>query len=196
VRVAVGVRDGSQGATGLTMATDAVVYVADSDSDVRCLTVEQAQRLGEVRSLSELGDDPDTGAPLPGGELTFEPRTGAGAAEEAAARIADEQGALGALAYSEFLDAGVGGLKVVSIDGGHGCIPPGSETIQDGSYPLAFPLVLYFDPRTAAGDPAAAAFLRWLGDHQQQDADAAHVQSLSESGQRKAARLLGAPAAP
>jgi hypothetical protein len=55
-------------------------------------------------------------------------------------------------------DAGKAGVRVAAIDGGNGCVEPTTETIQDGSYPLAFTNTLVFS-RSALGDEVVGALL-------------------------------------
>lgn len=204
------------------IAVDALVIAESADLGVRCLSTQQLRQLwsgdGHGAPLAELGDDPGTGEPLPEVKVSLKrPGSGAGVVERLTAetgtgdadelpgdpygdgaRVAEQLGdsdgdAIGALSYSEFLDAGVGETDLISIDPGTGCVPPGQETIQDASYPLTYPLFLFVDGEAQREKPELAAFLKWLADHQTADADAVHVQPLPEDGIRRAAALLGSP---
>jgi phosphate transport system substrate-binding protein len=60
--------------------------------------------------------------------------------------------------------ANKGGLKLVAIDNGQGCVAPGPETVADHSYqPLSRPMFLYVS-RAAAARPEAKAFARFYVD--------------------------------
>ncbi len=51
------------------------------------------------------------------------------------------------------------GVKEVEVDGGSGCVAPTTETIADGSYPIARSLYVYVNAAKAAESPAASAFV-------------------------------------
>lgn len=65
---------------------------------------------------------------------------------------------LGWVGYSFFAQAG-DTVKGIAIDGGDGCIAPTTETIADGSYPIARELFVYVNAAKAQEKPELAAFV-------------------------------------
>ncbi len=56
-------------------------------------------------------------------------------------------------------------VKELAVDGGDGCIEPSTETIADGSYPIARSLYIYVNAASAADNPAVSAYVDYyLGD--------------------------------
>jgi phosphate transport system substrate-binding protein len=80
-------------------------------------------------------------------------------------------GYLGSAHYAAFQDQ----LKLVAIDGGHGCVAPSAETTADGTYePLSRPIFIYTTTSSLGRDevrnfvrahinPASAARIREVG---------------------------------
>ena len=57
--------------------------------------------------------------------------------------VAGAEGGMGYFGFS-FLQENEDKVKGLEIDSGDGCVPPSSETVQDGTYtPLARPLFIY-----------------------------------------------------
>ncbi len=139
--------------------------------EISCLTVDQLAQLwtdDTVTNYSELGDDADTGEPLPDAEVslygpgtdsgTFDYFTDAINGEEGVSRkdyqaseddnvlvqgVAGDESGLGYFGFS-YYEQNADALNLVSVDDGNGCVAPSAETIQDGSYtPLSRPLFMY-----------------------------------------------------
>jgi phosphate transport system substrate-binding protein len=68
------------------------------------------------------------------------------------------QGALGFVGFSYAQNAG-GQVKEFQIDGGAGCVAPGADTVNDGTYPLARTLYLYVNTDKLASNPALRPFV-------------------------------------
>lgn len=151
----------------LTVANDALTVVVNRDADwVDCLTVEQLKKIWEPKSKvnnwnqvdPEFPDEPLKlfGAGTDSG--TFDYFTEAINGEEGASRtdyspteddnvtvqaVAGSQGGLGYFGFSYF-EENQDKLKALKIDSGKGCVAPGVETAQDGTYtPLSRPLFIY-----------------------------------------------------
>ena len=57
--------------------------------------------------------------------------------------VSGDKGALGYFGYAYFIENSKN-MKVISVDGGNGCIEPTDETINNSSYsPLSRPLLIY-----------------------------------------------------
>jgi phosphate transport system substrate-binding protein len=72
-------------------------------------------------------------------------------------------GATGGIGYFgfSFLQENSGSVTGLEIDSGDGCVPPSSETVQDGTYtPLARPLFIYPSAETLA-KPEFDAFMEY-----------------------------------
>ena len=50
-------------------------------------------------------------------------------------------------------------VKVISIDGGEGCVEPSAETVSDGSYPLSRALYIYVNAGNLKTNPDLAKFV-------------------------------------
>ena len=131
-----------------------------------------------MTNYSELGDDADTGDPLPDAEVSlYGPGTDSGTFDYFTDTINGEEGlsrkdyqpseddnvlvqgvegdetGLGYFGFS-YYEQNQDALNLVSVDGGDGCVAPSAETIQDGSYaPLSRPLFMYPSDGGAARSP-------------------------------------------
>ena len=65
---------------------------------------------------------------------------------------------LGWVGFAYFAQAG-DTVKAIEIDGGDGCVAPTTETIADGSYPIARDLFVYVNAANAEEKPELAAFV-------------------------------------
>ncbi|HYP24313.1 MAG TPA: phosphate ABC transporter substrate-binding protein PstS family protein, partial [Actinomycetota bacterium] len=72
--------------------------------------------------------------------------------------IEGSSSSLGWVGFSFFQQAG-DTVKGLEIDGGDGCVAPTTETIADGSYPIARELFVYVDSAKAEKNPALAAYV-------------------------------------
>lgn len=74
--------------------------------------------------------------------------------------VADNPSAIGYLGYS-YYQGSREKLKLVSVDNGHGCIAPSTQTVIDATYePLSRPLFIYVNA-AAAARPDIATFTRF-----------------------------------
>ena len=75
--------------------------------------------------------------------------------------VSGDRGALGYLGLS-YAEENASSLKLLAVNGGHGCVKPSTRTVQDGSYaPLSRPLFVYVKQRSALR-PEVKAFLDYL----------------------------------
>jgi phosphate transport system substrate-binding protein len=142
------------------------VMVSPENEFVDCLTVQQLSDIWEPSSSVDSWNDvnptwPDTELRLygPGTDSgTFDYFTEVIVGEAQASRpdytaseddnvlvqgIGGDRNALGYLGYAYYAE-NKDRLKLVSVDGGEGCVLPSETTIQDGSYqPLARSLLIY-----------------------------------------------------
>jgi phosphate transport system substrate-binding protein len=72
--------------------------------------------------------------------------------------IEGSESSLGWVGFSFFAQAG-DAVKGIEIDGGDGCVAPTTESIADGSYPIARELFVYVNSAKADDNPALAAFV-------------------------------------
>jgi len=165
----------------LLVANDALSVVVNNENDwVDCLTVEQLNKMwapdSKVKNWKEVDPSfPDEPLSLFGAGSdsgTFDYFTQAINGEEGASRtdykpteddnvtvqgVAGTKGALGYFGFS-YLEDNADKLKAVKIDGGEGCVEPGVETAQDGTYtPLSRPLFIYASD-TGLKKPQVLAF--------------------------------------
>jgi phosphate transport system substrate-binding protein len=58
-----------------------------------------------------------------------------------------------------FADQNRDAVKPLEVDGGEGCVEPSTETIADGTYPVARSLYIYVNAARAAENPAVQAYV-------------------------------------
>lgn len=150
----------------LTVAIDALTVVVNPENTwATCLTTDQLARMWEpgstVTSWQQLDPAfPDVPLKLfgPGTDSgTFDFFTKAINGEEGASRtdftpseddnvivqgVSGTKGGLGYFGYT-YYEENADALRAVAIDAGDGCIEPGAQTAQDGSYTLSRPLMVY-----------------------------------------------------
>ena len=158
------------------VANDGISVVTNPSLEISCLTTDQLKQLwsnSDVTNYSQLGNDADTGDPIPDAEVslygpgtdsgTFDYFTDAINGEEDLSRkdyqpseddnvlvqgVAGDENGLGYFGFS-YYEQNQDQLNLVSVDDGKGCVAPSNDTIQDGSYsPLSRPLFMY--PSTEA----------------------------------------------
>ncbi|HEX5956932.1 MAG TPA: substrate-binding domain-containing protein, partial [Solirubrobacterales bacterium] len=154
---------------------------------------------------SELGEDAETGEPLPDVEVslygagtdsgTFDYFTEEINGEEGVSRedyqpseddnvlvqgVAGDTGGLGYFGFS-YYEQNTDQLNLVSVDDGSGCVAPSTETIQDGSYtPLSRPLFMYLSAE-AMSRPEVAGFIQYVVDNYDSIAEAALIVPMDDS---------------
>jgi phosphate transport system substrate-binding protein len=151
----------------LQVALDALTNVVNTANDwATCLTVAQLNAIWKPGSIVKSWNQVDPSFPDeplklfgPGTDSgTFDYFTGEINGEEGASRtdyspseddnvivqgVAGERGGLGYFGFTYF-EENEGRLKALEVDGGDGCVAPGVETAQDGTYtPLSRPLFMY-----------------------------------------------------
>jgi phosphate transport system substrate-binding protein len=109
--------------------------------------------------------------------------------------VSGDRGALGYFGLS-YAEENAAKLKLLAVDGGHGCVKPSSKTVQDGTYiPLSRPLFVYVK-HAAAQRPEVAVFLHYLVANAGAIAESARFVPLTRLQQAKAkAELARAVAA-
>jgi phosphate transport system substrate-binding protein len=195
------------------VANDGISVVTNPSLEISCLSVDQLKELwssDKISNYSELGNDADSDQPLPDASVSlYGPGTDSGTfdyftdvinGEEDLSRkdyqpseddnvlvqgVAGDSDGLGYFGFS-YYEQNQDQLNLVSVDDGKGCVAPGTETIQDGSYaPLSRPLFMY--PSTdALQKPEVAAFVQFVGDNYDQIAQAALIVPMDESQGSKA----------
>jgi phosphate transport system substrate-binding protein len=174
----------------IQVANDGISIVVNKDNTwVDCLTVDQLKAIWQPGSKVDSWKDVDDSYPDEKLELfgagtdsgTFDYFTDAIVGEEGASRsdytpseddnvtvtgVAGAKGGLGYFGLSYYLE-NVERLKAVGVDGGEGCVKPGLQSVQDGSYkPLSRPLLTYVNEDSLAEKPALEPFLTFLLDRQ------------------------------
>ncbi len=178
--------------TGFQVANDGISIVTNPALEISCLTTDQLAQLwtdDSVTNYSELGDDADTGDPLPDAEVslygpgtdsgTFDYFTDAINGEEGVSRkeyqaseddnvlvqgVEGDENGSGYFGFS-YYEQNQDSLNLVAVDGGDGCVAPSAETIQDGTYtPLSRPLFMYPSDE-ALQKPEVAGFVQFVADN-------------------------------
>jgi len=202
----------------LEVARDGISIVTNPAIEAGCLTTDQLKQYWEkgstVSNLSDLGDDADTGEPLPDAELSgYGPGTDSGTFEFFTEEVNGEEGnsrtdyqaseddnvlvegvtgdeaGFGYFGFS-YYEQNVDALNLVSVDEGQGCVAPSVETIQSGEYsPLARPLFMY-PSEEALQKPEVEAFLQFTLDNYQEIAETAQIVPMSEDTAQKSTDTL------
>tara|TARA_B100000579_G_scaffold53223_1_gene37182 strand:+ start:3659 stop:4549 length:891 start_codon:yes stop_codon:yes gene_type:complete len=153
--------------TELEVAFDGLSVVVNKNNDwVDCLTTDELKKIwdigSEVNNWNQIRSSfPDMEMNLygPGTDSgTFDYFTEVINGEEGRTRsdytpseddnvlvlgVSGDKGALGYFGYAYFIENSKN-MKVISVDGGNGCIEPTDETINNSSYsPLSRPLLIY-----------------------------------------------------
>jgi phosphate transport system substrate-binding protein len=195
--------------TELQVANDGISIVTNPSIEVSCLTTDQLAELWEkdsqITNLSELGDDAETGEPLPDAELslygpgtdsgTFEFFTEEVVGEEGNSRtdyqpseddnilvegVAGDEGGLGYFGFS-YYEQNQDRLNLVSVDDGDGCVTPSADTIQSGDYsPLSRPLFMY-PKNESLQKPEVEGFLQYVEDNYDTIAETALIVPMDET---------------
>ncbi len=201
-------KDGGVTYTEVQVANDGISVVTNPALEISCLTTDQLAELwtdDSITNYSELGEDADTGEPLPDVDVSlYGPGTDSGTfdyftdeinGEEGVSRkeyqaseddnvlvqgVSGDQGGLGYFGFS-YYEQNADALNLVSIDAGDGCVAPSSETIQDGSYaPLARPLFMY-PSAEAIAKPEVSGFMEYVVDNYSEIAEAALIVPMDET---------------
>jgi phosphate transport system substrate-binding protein len=178
--------------TEVQVANDGIAIVTNPAVEISCLTTDQLAQLwsdDSVTNYSDLGEDADTGEPLPDAEVSlYGPGTDSGTfdyfteeinGEEGKSRddyqpseddnvlvegVSGDQNGLAYFGFS-YYEQNADALNLVAVDSGDGCIAPSPETIQDGSYaPLARPLFMY-PSAEAMSEPQVSGFMTYVADN-------------------------------
>ncbi len=178
--------------TEIQVANDGVVVVTNPGLEISCLSVDQVAQLWSddaVTNYSELGEDAETGEPLPDVEVSlYGPGTDSGTfdyfteevnGEEGKSRkeyqpseddnvlvegVSGDPGGLGYFGFS-YYEQNADALNLVAIDDGNGCVEPTADSIQSGEYtPLSRPLYMYPDNSKLAEDPVKGFMEFVVGD--------------------------------
>jgi phosphate transport system substrate-binding protein len=188
--------------TEVQVANDGISVITNPALAISCLTTKQLAELwtdDQITNYSELGNDADTGEPLPDAEVSlYGPGTDSGTfdyftdvinGEEGVSRkgyqaseddnvlvqgVEGDQNGLGYFGFS-YYEQNADALNLVSVDEGSGCVAPSAETIQDNSYsPLSRPLFMY-PSSEAIAKPEVAGFMQYVVDNYSEIADAAFI---------------------
>ena len=200
--------DGGVEYTEVQVANDGISVVTHPDLAITCLTTKQLEQLwadDTVTNYSELGDDADTGEPLPDADISlYGPGTDSGTfdyftdvinGEEGVSRkeyqaseddnvlvqgVSGDTAGLGYFGFS-YYEQNADALNLVAVDGGDGCIAPSAEAIADGSYaPLSRPLFMYPSNAALTDKPEVEGFMQYVVDDAAAIAEAALIVPMSE----------------
>ena len=203
------------------VANDGIVVVTNPALTISCLTTDQLAQLWSddaVTNYSELGDDAETGEPLPDVDVSlYGPGTDSGTfdyfteeinGEEGKSRkeyqpseddnvlvegVAGDPGGSGYFGFS-YYEQNQDALNLVSVDAGQGCVAASAETIQSGEYaPLARPLYMYPSGDTLA-ESVGEGFMTYAVENYQSIAEAALIVPMSEDQAAEAQSALEAGA--
>jgi len=188
----------------LEVALDALTNVVNAENDwATCLSVEQLNAIwkpgSKVESWNQVDPSfPDVSLQLfgPGTDSgTFDYFTGEINGEEGASRtdyspseddnvivqgVAGERGGLGYFGYTYF-EENADTLKALEVDGGGGCVGPGVETAQDGTYaPLSRPLFMYVSLDALGESEDLREFARFALENARSIAEEARYVPLSQ----------------
>ncbi len=201
-------KEGGVEYTEIPVANDGIAIVTNPALEISCLTTDQLAQLwtdDTVTNYSDLGDDADTGEPLPDVDVSlYGPGTDSGTfdyftdvinGEEGVSRkeytpseddnvlVEGVSGDEAGLAYFGFsyYEQNQDALNLVSVDSGDGCVEPSVETIQSGEYaPLARPLFMYPSTETL-GKPEGEGFMQFVVDDYDSIAEAALIVPMDET---------------
>ena len=211
-------KKGGVGYSEVQVANDGLSITTNPALEISCLTVDQLKQLWEkgsdVTNYSQLGEDADTGQPLPDTDVslygagtdsgTFDYFTEFINGEEGNTRddyqpseddnvlvegVANDQNGLGYFGFSyyeQYQDT----LNLVAVDDGKGCVAPSTETVQSGEYtPLSRPLFMY-PSADAIAKPEVTAFMQYVVDNYQTIAEQALIVPMDSAQASEASSAL------
>jgi phosphate transport system substrate-binding protein len=198
----------------IQVANDGISVVSNPALEISCLTTDQLKQLwnkgSTVTNYSQLGNDADTGDPLPDAEVSlYGPGTDSGTfdyftdvinGEEDVSRddyqpseddnvlvegVSGDQNGSGYFGFSYYAQ-NQDKLNLISVDDGKGCVAPSNHTIQSGEYsPLSRPLFMY--PSTdAMQKPEVAVYMQFVVDNYDTIAEQAQIVPMDSSQASKA----------
>ena len=199
------------------VANDGIAIVTNPALEISCLTTDQLAQLwsdDSVTNYSELGEDAETGEPLPDAEVSlYGPGTDSGTfdyfteeinGEEGRSRkeytpseddnvlvegVSGDEAALGYFGFS-YYDQNQDALNLVSVDAGDGCVAPDAETIQSGEYaPLARPIYMY-PSKEALAKPEVSGFMEFVVGNYEEIADVSLIVPMDHKQAEKAGSNL------
>ncbi|MEK6271779.1 MAG: PstS family phosphate ABC transporter substrate-binding protein [Actinomycetota bacterium] len=201
----------------IPVANDGISVTTNPALEISCLTTDQLKELwssSTVGNYSELGEDADTGQPLPDADVSlYGPGTDSGTfdyftdvinGEEGLSRddytpseddnvlvegVSGDQDGLGYFGFSYYTQ-NQDTLNLVSVDDGKGCVAPSTETIQSGEYaPLSRPLFMY-PSAEAIQKPEVTAYMQYVVDNYETIAELAQIVPMDSSQATEAASAL------
>jgi phosphate transport system substrate-binding protein len=201
-------KEGGVEYTEVQVANDGVVIATNPGLEISCLTTDQLAQLWSddtVTNYSELGEDAETGEPLPDVDVSlYGPGTDSGTfdyfteevnGEEGKSRknyqpseddnvlvegVSGDEGGLGYFGFS-YYEQNTDSLNLVSVDDGNGCVEPTVDTIQSGEYtPLSRPLYMYPNNERLASDPLKG-FMEFVVSDYEAIADASLTVPMDET---------------
>jgi len=205
--------------TETQVANDGIAIVTNLGVEISCLTTDQLAELwtdDTITNFSELGDDADTGEPLPDVDVSlYGPGTDSGTfdyftdvinGEEGLSRkeyqpseddnqlvqgVAGDDAGLGYFGFS-YYEQNADQLNLVSVDGGDGCVAPSTDTIQSGEYtPLSRPIFMYPDNAKLTDDSLpVGAFMQYVVDNYSEIAEAALIVPMDDGQASDASSAL------
>ena len=192
--------------TELQVATDALTVVVSAENDfITCLTTDELKTLWEPAAEGKITTWDQVNPDFPAEEIslfgagtdsgTFDYFTDAINGEEGASRtdynateddnvtvtgVSGSPTAIGYFGFSYFQENS-DKLKAVEVDSGDGCVAPSPESAQDGTYtPLARPLFIYVNNKSAADKPYVKAFVDFYAEQNADIVAAAKFIPLNE----------------
>jgi phosphate transport system substrate-binding protein len=203
--------------TEIQVANDGISITTNPALEISCLTTDQLKELWEtatVGNYGELGEDADTGQPLPDADVSlYGPGTDSGTfdyftdvinGEEGVSRddytpseddnvlvegVGGDQDGLGYFGFSYYAQ-NQDALNLVSVDDGKGCVAPSNETIQSGEYaPLSRPLFMY-PSADAISKPEVKGYMQYVVDNYQAIAETAQIVPMDSTQAAEATSAL------
>jgi phosphate transport system substrate-binding protein len=204
--------------TEIPVANDGISVVSNPALEISCLTTGQLKKLwnrgSTVSNYSQLGNDADTGDPLPDAEVSlYGPGTDSGTfdyftdiinGEEGVSRddyqpseddnvlvegVAGDQNGSGYFGYSYYAQ-NQDTLNLISVDDGKGCVAASAETIQSGEYsPLSRPVFMY-PSADAISKPEVKAYMQYAVDNYDTIAEQAQMVPMDSAQASEATSAL------
>jgi phosphate transport system substrate-binding protein len=202
----------------IQVANDGISVVSNPALEISCLTTAQLKKLwnqgSTVSNYSQLGNDADTGDPLPDAEVSlYGPGTDSGTfdyftdvinGEEDVSRddyqpseddnvlvegVAGDQDGSGYFGFSYYAQ-NEDKLNLISVDDGKGCVAPSTETVQSGEYaPLSRPIFMY-PSAEAISKPEVKAYMQYVVDNYDTIAEQAQIVPMDSSQATKSKSAL------
>jgi phosphate transport system substrate-binding protein len=183
-------KDGNVEYTEIQVANDGISVTTNPALEISCMTTDQLAQLWEknsdVTNYSDLGQDADTGEPLPDAEVSlYGPGTDSGTFEFFTEEVVGEEGN----SRSDYQPSEDDNVLVTGVSGDDSALGYFGFSYYEQNTPLSRPLFMY-PSAEAMQKPEVAAFMQYVVDNYDSIAEAALIVPMDDAQASEATSAL------